>query len=93
MLSTGHSIFSILKLIHRILVRVQEVECFFDKLPVNESCERVIPSKPLTLDLMETLDFFFRRACYHRNASYRKKRKRKEVVEKLWIYIFGSLHF
>ncbi len=25
----------------------------------------VIPSKPLTLDLMETLDLFFRRAYYH----------------------------
>jgi hypothetical protein len=24
-----------------------------------------LPSKPLTLDLMETLDLFFRRACYH----------------------------
>jgi hypothetical protein len=41
-----------------------------------------VPSKPLTLDLMETLDLFFRRACYHCNASYRKM-KRTEVVEKV----------
>jgi hypothetical protein len=32
----------------------------------------VVPSKPITLDLMETLGLFFRRACYHWNASYRK---------------------
>ncbi len=41
-----------------------------------------VPSKPLTLDLMETLDFFFRRAYHHRNASYRKM-KRIKFVEKL----------
>ncbi len=41
-----------------------------------------LPSKPLTLDLMETLDLFFRRACYHWNASY-IKRKRIKVGEKL----------
>jgi hypothetical protein len=39
-----------------------------------------VPSKPLTLDLMETLDLFFRRACYHWNAAYRKM-KRIKVVE------------
>jgi hypothetical protein len=41
-----------------------------------------IPSKPLTLDLMETLNLFFRKASYHRNASYRKM-KRTKGVEKL----------
>jgi hypothetical protein len=39
-----------------------------------------IPSKPLTFDLIETLDLFFRRACYHWNVSYRKM-KRIRVVE------------
>jgi hypothetical protein len=48
--------------------------------------------KALTLHLMETLDLFFRRACFHCNASYRK-RKRMKVVEKLQIYKFGSVHF
>jgi hypothetical protein len=41
-----------------------------------------LPSKPLTLDHMETLDLFFRRACYHQKASYRKM-KRIKIVEKL----------
>jgi hypothetical protein len=39
-----------------------------------------LPSKTLTLDLMESLDLVFRRACYHQNASNRKM-KRLEVVE------------
>ncbi len=51
-----------------------------------------IPSKPRTLDLIETLDLFFRRACYHRNAFYRKMKTIK-VVEKLQIYKFGSVLF
>ncbi len=38
-----------------------------------------IPSKPLTLDLMETLDLFFRRACYHWNVSHRKIKRIKVV--------------
>jgi hypothetical protein len=41
-----------------------------------------VTSIPLTLDLMETLDLFSRRACYHRNVSYIKM-KRIKVVEKL----------
>ncbi len=41
-----------------------------------------IPSKPLTMNLVETLDLFFRRACYYQNVSYRKKNGR-EVVDKL----------
>ncbi len=45
-------------------------------------CIFLVPSKPLTLDLMKTLDHFFRRACYHWNASYRKM-KRIQVVENL----------
>jgi hypothetical protein len=45
-----------------------------------------VPSKPLTLEL------FFRRACYRRNASYRKM-KIINVVEKIKIYRFGSVHF
>jgi hypothetical protein len=34
------------------------------------------------LDLMETLDLVFRRACCHWNAAYRKI-ERMKVVEKL----------
>jgi hypothetical protein len=45
------------------------------------NCQKV-PSKLLTLDLMETLDFFFRKAYYYQNASYRNM-KRIKVVEKL----------
>ncbi len=30
-----------------------------------------LPSKPLTLDLMETLDLYFRRACYHLDLQIR----------------------
>jgi hypothetical protein len=41
---------------------------------------------------METLGLFFRKACYHQNASYRKMKRRK-VVENLEIYKFGSVHF
>jgi hypothetical protein len=52
----------------------------------------ILPSKPLTLDLMKTLDLFFRKACYHQNASY-KKIKRIKVVEKLWINKFGCVDF
>jgi hypothetical protein len=52
---------------------------------------RQVPSKPLTLDLMETLDLFFRRACYHWNASYRKV-KRVTIVKKIYFYKFGSVH-
>jgi hypothetical protein len=32
-----------------------------------------IPSKPLTLDLMETFDLFSTRACYHQTTSLRIK--------------------
>ncbi len=53
---------------------------------------KILPSKPLTVDLKETLDLFFRRACYHWNASYRKL-KRIKVVEKLQIYKYGFVHF
>ncbi len=51
-----------------------------------------LPSKPLSLDLMETLDLFFRRACYHWNTFYIKMKRIKFVV-KLHIYKFGSVHF
>ncbi len=51
-----------------------------------------VPSKPLTLDLMETLDLIFRRAFYHWSTSYRKM-KRIKVVEKRPIYKFVSVHF
>ncbi len=34
-----------------------------------------LPSKPVNLDLMETLDLFFRRAGYRQNASYRKMKR------------------
>ncbi len=34
-----------------------------------EGWSRKLPPKPLTLDLMETLDLLFRRACHHQNAS------------------------
>ncbi len=39
-----------------------------------------VPSEPLTLDLMETYNFIFRRACYCR-TSYHWKRKRRIVLE------------
>ncbi len=55
---------------------------FFNK---NSNLAPKIPSKPLTLDLMETLDLIFRRASYHWKTSYRKM-KRLKVVEKLKIY-------
>jgi hypothetical protein len=44
----------------------------------------MVPSKLLTLDLMETLDLFFRRAGYHQNASHRNM-KETRVLEKLSI--------
>jgi hypothetical protein len=50
-----------------------------------------IPYKPLTLDRLETLGCFFRGACFHESASYRKMKKMK-VVEKLQLYKFGSVH-
>jgi hypothetical protein len=49
-------------------------------------------SKPLTLDLTETLDLLFRRTCFYQNASYRKMNGIK-VVDKLSIYKVGSVHF
>jgi hypothetical protein len=54
--------------------------------------EKIVPSKPLTLDLMETSDLFFRKVCYDQNASCRKM-KRIKVVETLYIYKFGYVHF
>ncbi len=39
-----------------------------------------------------TLDLFFRRVCYRRNATYRKIKIIK-VVEKLKIHRLGSVHF
>ncbi len=53
---------------------------------------KMLPSKPLTLDLMETLNLVFRTAWYHWNASYREM-KRINVVENCWIYKFDSVHF
>jgi hypothetical protein len=50
---------------------------------------KYVPPKPLTLNLMETLDLW---ACYHHNASYRKM-KRMKVLEKSLINKFGSVHF
>ncbi len=50
-----------------------------------------VPSKPLTLDLMETLDLFFRKGLPSLNAFYRNM-KRIKVVEKRCIYKFGSVH-
>ncbi len=55
-------------------------------------CSYLVPSRPLILDLMETLDLFFRRACYRWNASYRKM-KRIKVVEKLYIYYLDLFIF
>jgi hypothetical protein len=52
----------------------------------------MLPSQPLTLNLMETLDLFFRRAFYCRNASY-PKIKRIKLIEKLQNYKFGSVYF
>ncbi len=44
------------------------------------------------MDLMEPLDLYLRRTCYHRKTSYRNM-KRIRVLEKLYIYKFGSHHF
>ncbi len=52
-----------------------------------------LPSKPLTLDLMETMDlifFFSDRACYYQNAPNRKMNEIK-VVDKLSICKVGSV--
>jgi hypothetical protein len=35
------------------------------RLAVKGGEERLVPSKPLTLDFMKTLDLFLTRACYH----------------------------
>jgi hypothetical protein len=44
-----------------------------------------VPSKPLTLDCMDTLEPIFRRACFiYQNASYTKMNGIK-VVDKLLI--------
>jgi hypothetical protein len=48
-----------------------------------------IPPKPLTLDL------FFRGACYHRNASYRKMKRKKKLRKNYTftnsvLFIFGT---
>ncbi len=51
-----------------------------------------LPSKPLTLDLMQTLDLFFTRVCYYQIASYRQMNRIK-VVDKLSICKVGSVHF
>jgi hypothetical protein len=54
--------------------------------------DHYLPSKPLTLDLIETQDLSFSRACYNQHVSNRKM-ERIKVVEKLEIYKFGSVHF
>ncbi len=43
----------------------------------NNFFQKYCQSPYLTLDLMETLDLFFRRACCHWNASYRKNKENK----------------
>jgi hypothetical protein len=65
---------------------------FLLKLQTATSVWMNIPSKHITLDLMETSDLFFRRGCLNWNTSYRKM-ERIKVVEKLQIYKFRSLHF
>ncbi len=52
----------------------------------------IIPSKPRNFGPHGNVEPFFRGACYHRSASYRKV-KRIKAVEKLQIYKFGSVHF
>jgi hypothetical protein len=51
-----------------------------------------VPSKPLTLDLMETLDLFFRRACYHQNASYRNNEENKCFRTLFWYFFWYMIH-
>ncbi len=59
----------------------------------NDSCHfQILPSTSLILDLMESLNLFFRRACYYQNSSYRKMNEIK-VVDKLPICEVGFVHF
>ncbi len=46
-----------------------------------------VPSKPLTLDHVETFDVFFRRACYHWNASNMKIEENKSCRKTLDLQI------
>ncbi len=60
----------------------QRIQAFTRFKSTTISRDHLILSKTLTLDFIETLDLFFRRVCYHQNASYRKM-KRIKVVHKL----------
>ncbi len=51
-----------------------------------------ILSKPLTLDLIETLDLFFASPVYSLNETCTKI-KRHEFVDGTFFYQFYSLHF